>query len=105
LPENWVPTEVDENFAVSHLLNIEEIAAKFRDYWIAQPGQRGRKSDWSATWRNWCRREADNRKSQSKQRPFVNGFAELLHNDIQAERRKTVDPVTEFLQWEASNVH
>jgi uncharacterized protein YdaU (DUF1376 family) len=105
LPDNWVPTEADENFAASHLLNIEETAAKFRDYWIAQPGQRGRKSDWSATWRNWCRKEAENRKNQSKQRPFVNGFAELLHNDIQAERRKTVDPVTEFLQWEKSDVH
>lgn len=28
----------------------------FRDYWIASPGQRGRKADWGATWRNWCRK-------------------------------------------------
>jgi len=28
-----------------------------RDYWIAQPGQRGVKRDWDATWRNWVRNE------------------------------------------------
>ena len=34
-----------------------EVAAKFRDHWISQPGQRGVKVDWLATWRNWCREE------------------------------------------------
>lgn len=29
----------------------------FRDYWIAQPGQKGIKLDWFATWRNWIRRD------------------------------------------------
>jgi uncharacterized protein YdaU (DUF1376 family) len=28
---------------------------KFKDYWIAQPGQKGLKLDWDATWRNWVR--------------------------------------------------
>lgn len=28
---------------------------KFRDYWIAQPGQKASKRDWIATWRNWLR--------------------------------------------------
>jgi uncharacterized protein YdaU (DUF1376 family) len=27
----------------------------FRDYWIAQPGSKGVKADWTATWRNWIR--------------------------------------------------
>lgn len=30
--------------------------ASFCDYWRATPGARGRKCDWDATWRNWCRR-------------------------------------------------
>jgi len=30
---------------------------EFKDYWVAQPGAKGRKADWLATWRNWCRRE------------------------------------------------
>lgn len=29
----------------------------FVDYWIAQPGQKGVKLDWPATWRNWMRRK------------------------------------------------
>lgn len=34
---------------------------RFRDYWIARPGQGGRKVDWNATFRNWLRRAADDR--------------------------------------------
>lgn len=33
-----------------------KVFEEFRDHWIAQPGAKGRKSDWTATWRNWCRR-------------------------------------------------
>jgi hypothetical protein len=29
---------------------------KFIDYWTSQPGQKGVKTDWVATWRNWMRR-------------------------------------------------
>jgi uncharacterized protein YdaU (DUF1376 family) len=32
-----------------------QIFEKFKDYWIAQPGQKGVKLDWDATWRNWVR--------------------------------------------------
>lgn len=32
---------------------------KFRDYWSAQPGQKGVKTDWPATWRNWARRAVE----------------------------------------------
>jgi uncharacterized protein YdaU (DUF1376 family) len=28
---------------------------RFKDYWIAQAGQKGVKLDWFATWRNWVR--------------------------------------------------
>lgn len=36
----------------------ENEADKFRDYWCAQPGVKGRKLDWLGTWRNWIRRAA-----------------------------------------------
>lgn len=36
-------------------LNPALIADQFRDFWIAKPGKDGRKTDWFATWRNWCR--------------------------------------------------
>jgi DNA-binding transcriptional ArsR family regulator len=34
--------------------DVRKIADKFRDYWIAVGAVR---SDWDATWRNWCRNE------------------------------------------------
>lgn len=37
---------------------------RFRDYWIAQPGQKGVKNDWPATWRNWIRRALDDKRSR-----------------------------------------
>jgi hypothetical protein len=36
-------------------LNPAKTFDQFRDYWIAQPGQKGVKLDWDATWRNWVR--------------------------------------------------
>jgi hypothetical protein len=38
-------------------IKCEAIFQTFRDYWKAQPGLKGVKADWEATWRNWCRRE------------------------------------------------
>lgn len=39
-------------------VDADEAFAYFADYWHAQPGQKGVKADWFATWRNWIRREA-----------------------------------------------
>ena len=36
-------------------LNPAKTFDQFRDYWIAQAGQKGVKLDWDATWRNWIR--------------------------------------------------
>ena len=44
--------------------------ATFVDYWIAQPGQKGVKTDWDATWRNWMRRkEGDWGQSRARDKP------------------------------------
>ena len=37
------------------LVDIHTQTEAFIDYWTAQPGQKGVKSDWVATWRNWIR--------------------------------------------------
>jgi hypothetical protein len=34
---------------------MRTVAAEFRDYWAAVPGQKGVKLDWPATWRNRIR--------------------------------------------------
>jgi hypothetical protein len=44
-------------------LDPAETFEDFRDYWSAQPGQRGCKLDWCATWRRWVRHQ------QPQQRP------------------------------------
>lgn len=75
LPADWVPDEV---FARSQGLSAWETeteAEKFRDYWAAQPGQRGVKLDWDATWRNWVRKVAGGRKRvEDDPRKRIPGF-------------------------------
>ena len=38
---------------------VQDIAARFADYWHAKSGRDAAKLDWLATWRNWCRKERD----------------------------------------------
>lgn len=61
LPDGWFPSRTDANLRTEREsgLNdreLQDALDNFRDYWAAQPGQRGRKADWDATWRNWVRR-------------------------------------------------
>jgi uncharacterized protein YdaU (DUF1376 family) len=53
LPKEW------EEFCQTERkdLNPVEVFNQFRDYWIAQGGQKGAKLDWFATWRNWVRNQ------------------------------------------------
>lgn len=64
LPADWTPTPEEVAFARSlgyTEAQVADQAARYRDYWIAQPGQKGVKLDWPATWRNWTRRDAESR--------------------------------------------
>lgn len=38
-------------------LNPQAVFDQFKDYWVAQGGQKGTKLDWTATWRNWVRNQ------------------------------------------------
>jgi uncharacterized protein YdaU (DUF1376 family) len=59
LPDDWHPTVEDTAFCKQNRPDLKpsEVASRFYDHWIAQPGQKGTKVDWSATWRNWVRNE------------------------------------------------
>lgn len=59
LPADWVPTEEQLQFCKTERpdLNPKAVADRFKDFWIAQPGTKGVKLDWDATWRNWVRNE------------------------------------------------
>jgi hypothetical protein len=47
-------------------LDPHKVWAQFKDYWTAQPGQKGVKTDWAATWRNWVRRQEAPKNNVSK---------------------------------------
>lgn len=57
-------------------------ALKFADYWAAQPGTKGTKADWPATWRNWCRNSRDKHPAQGVSIPARSTAA----NETFAER-------------------
>lgn len=67
LPDNWNPGSEGATFAKDLGLHPETTFARFADYWRAQPGSKGRKADWPATWRNWCRKEGDDRGTAPRQ--------------------------------------
>lgn len=92
LPDDWEPSAQDCEFAKEHGLTVETAfteARKFRDYWIALPGQKGRKADWSATWRNWIRRAAEQRQpasqpnGQHRNHEIIEAFAEIARGSQQ----------------------
>lgn len=59
LPEDWVLTKALGEWALANFdvsaQKVRSEAAAFKDFWTAKPGAAGRKLDWGATWRNWCR--------------------------------------------------
>ena len=58
LPDGWQPDQAIVDWTRANApaaANAVEVD-RFRDYWTAQPGAKGRKTDWDATWRNWARR-------------------------------------------------
>ena len=65
LEPDWKPDERMLAFCESERpdLNPQQVADSFRDYWIAQPSNKGRKLDWEATWRNWVRNQRQSSKS------------------------------------------
>lgn len=79
LPDDWKPKEYEDQ--------TEELA-KFRDYWIAQPGVKGRKVDWDATWRNWIRNaKPASAASVRKERDLRNISDNLLTNEQYMRKR------------------
>jgi hypothetical protein len=65
LPENFQPNETMREWFKANKLGevIDGIIEheKFCDYFAGAPGEKGRKVDWPATWRNWMRSAAERR--------------------------------------------
>jgi hypothetical protein len=58
LPIDWKPGPAFCEFATELGLNPDAVAARFRDHWHSKAGKDACKTDWLATWRNWCRSDA-----------------------------------------------
>lgn len=62
ISEDWQPNDRDKAYAGELGLTpsqIEKTAENFRDYWLSVGTAKALKVDWSATWRMWCRRDAE----------------------------------------------
>lgn len=71
LPEDWtLPNEyldwVLNTFPSASVQQVQTIADKFKDYWIARAGAAALKADWFATWRNWIRTDFEKNKTKTK---------------------------------------
>ncbi len=57
LPKDWELPDSWRQWAERERPDLDAgmTADQFRDFWVAKPGKDGRKADWQATWRNWCR--------------------------------------------------
>jgi hypothetical protein len=63
LPEDWI------GFCQQYRkdLNPQSVFEEFKDYWTALPAGKGTKADWTATWRNWVRRQSAPKQSYAQQ--------------------------------------
>lgn len=80
LPADWSPSPDQIRFCQLERpdLEVSQTALRFRDYWIAQAGQKGVKADWDATWRNWVRNERQRQQPYQTAADKRQSFAEAL---------------------------
>jgi len=90
LPDDWALPDDWWQFAMTEGMDDQSIrreADKFRDYWLAQPGQKGIKLDWQATWRNWIRRRVDDRPRNTTTKPQQPSIIERSARNRMARRQ------------------
>lgn len=66
-------------------VNVVSETERFTDYWVAAPGQRGVKTDWTATWRNWMRKAQEQAPAQDRPAPSPVGGAPDVVRRARAE--------------------
>jgi uncharacterized protein YdaU (DUF1376 family) len=59
LPQDWTLPLEWATWAIQTRpdLSPQKVSEVFHDHWISQPGQKGVKTNWEATWRNWVRNQ------------------------------------------------
>jgi hypothetical protein len=69
-PDEWI----DDAIGIKPHWNRQKAMATadaFKDYWVGVAGAKGRKTDWRATWRNWCRNERDGPPNTNGRKPTI----------------------------------
>jgi hypothetical protein len=104
LPQDWKLLRRDALWAMQEVgLTEAEVRAEaevFKDHWLAQPGMKGRKSDWKATWRNWVRRRPEFNRNARKPEPAQ---AELAYD--QQPKRTMADDAREAFERKPDPEH
>ena len=98
LPDDFTVTTPMRQWADTNTpgIDLQAATAEFVDYWRSVPGSRGRKVDWTATWRNSMRRYADQHRRATRPTTYRNGdqiMADVLA-DAQARDWPTQPPLT-----------
>lgn len=93
LPQDWQPDPLTDEWLAKYGVPFEVLETefdKFRDYWLAIPGSKGRKLDWQGTWRNWLRNGRHPRQgsppNQTTHRTHMNNLREILADDEHKQR-------------------
>jgi uncharacterized protein YdaU (DUF1376 family) len=74
VPDEWLmEAAADLTARGLAVIDLNLSAATFRDYWVAQPGAKGLKLDWHATFRNWAREDAKRQKGKFNGRSTPTG--------------------------------
>jgi hypothetical protein len=102
LPEDWISFCQQERKDLVPAKVFEE----FKDYWTALPAGKGTKTDWTATWRNWVRRQSAPKQSFAQQAadvarttvPAQHTGPDPVLIKIQQDRLKAVPPTIEQLE-------
>ena len=86
LPADWSPSVEDIEFCKTTRQDLEPqaVAVGFVDYWIAQPGTKGRKADWPATWRNWVRNQRTTQQARASPPQYENARDKSRRETIEA---------------------
>ena len=82
LPNDWELPSAWADFARQERPHwtpeqLRRVADTFRDHWVAASGSRGVKADWSATWRNWVRKEGGGSPAYSRAPPLTGRAARM----------------------------
>jgi hypothetical protein len=92
LPADFELTAERRRIAEVEHLDPERTFEKFCDHWKSAGGANARKRDWDATWRNWCRNEADR---AGKATPGGNGTRKSVTKFEQMQAQLSTDEVDE----------